>query len=65
MAVMHHPELRVNASVPDDDAVFAIHAKQGWKRGEHPDTDLDDPTRGLRRVLPAAKPAPKTPKPKD
>jgi hypothetical protein len=64
MAVMHHPELRVNASVPND-AVMAIHAERGWKRGEHPDTDLDDPTRGLRRVLPAAKPAPKTPKPKD
>jgi hypothetical protein len=44
---------------------MAIHAERGWKRGEHPDTDLDDPARGLRRVLPAAKPAPKTPKPKD
>jgi hypothetical protein len=65
MTVMHHPELRVNAKADPDDEVFAIYAERGWKRGEHPDTDLDDPTGGLRRVLPAAKPAPKTPKPKD
>jgi hypothetical protein len=65
MAVMHHDGLRVNAQAPADDAAMAVYAERGWKRGPHPDTDPDDPAAGLKRVLPPAKPAPKTPKPKD
>ena len=50
--LIHHPTLRVNALVPDDDDAQEIRAESGWVRGEHPDTDPDDPNE-LRAVLPA------------
>jgi hypothetical protein len=55
MSVMHHDVLRVNAAAPESDEVFAIYAERGWVRGPHADTDPDDPTRGIKRVLPPAK----------
>jgi hypothetical protein len=63
--MMHHDGLRVNALAPADEAAMDVYRLSGWERGEHADTDPDDPATGVRRVLPPAKPAPKTPKPKD
>lgn len=55
MSVMHHDVLRVNVIAPDDDEVFAVYAHSGWVRGPHPDTDPDDPSPVIKRVLPPAK----------
>jgi hypothetical protein len=55
VALMHHEILRVNVLAPDDDEVFDVYADYGWLRGEHPDTDPDDPSPVIKRVLPPAK----------
>jgi hypothetical protein len=60
--LMHHPGLRVNATVPDDPEVMAIWAESGWVEGQHADTDPDDFAAAVPRVLPAT---PTTKKVKD
>ena len=56
MALIHHPDLRVNSNVPDDDDVIEIWVQRGWVAGPHPDTDPDNTWSDPPAVLPLPEP---------